>query len=754
MNLTETQLDELIAQMTPAEKAGQLTQYFYLGLPSGGEGAVAVDPAFAELPKMVESAARAGGAGSLLFVTDPGEINRLQRIAVEGSRLGIPLLFGFDVIHGFRTILPVPIAMAASWDPDTIERGQAVAAREARAVGIHWTFAPMVDIARDPRWGRIIEGAGEDPYLGAAVAVAQVRGFQGGELGDADRVIAGPKHFAGYGAALGGRDYDEVNLSDSELWNVYFPPFRAAVDAGAGNVMSAYMDLNGIPASGNAWLFSEVLRDTWGFEGFVVSDSKAVQSLVTHGFAADLTDAAARAVNVGLDMEMAMFDPAYGHLPEALESGAANPEAVDASVRRVLAAKARMGLFDSPYVDEDRARDVLADPAHREVARIAAERSAVLLRNEGDLLPLDAGSLTSIAVIGPLADSKRETLGPWVFKFDIDETVTVVDGIRARVGGGVRVDHARGIQREQRLFPSPFDRMDRRFVEDPAEFDEAAEFQGAVDLAGAADVAVVVVGEWQNMIGELASRSSLELPGRQLELLQAVVETGTPVVLLVMNGRPLDLRWPAEHVPAILDIWYPGTRGGTAVANLLFGDVSPGGKLPFTWPRTVGQVPMVHSHTRSHEPENQARRYWDADGTPLFPFGHGLSYGRFEYANLTVDQPVTTTAGTVTVAVQITNTSDREADEVVQLYIHQRYGTASRPVRELKGFERITLGPGETRILQLPIGPDERRYWNAAVRDWVTDISTFDVWVGGDSTAQLATSFEVTEAPANNGEHS
>ena len=321
------------------------------------------------------------------------EINRLQRIAVEDSRLGIPLLFGFDVIHGLRTILPVPIALAASWDPATIERGQSMAAREARAVGIHWTFAPMVDIARDPRWGRIIEGAGEDPYLGAAVAVAQVRGFQGGELGEADRVIAGPKHFAGYGAALGGRDYDEVNLSDSELWNVYFPPFKAAVDAGAGNVMTAYMDLNGIPASGNAWLFTEVLRDTWGFEGFVVSDSKAVRSLVTHGFAADLTDAAARAVNVGVDMEMTMFDPAYGHLPEALESGAANPEAVDASVRRVLAAKARMGLFDAPYVDEDRAREVLADPAHRDVARIAAERSAVLLRNEGDLLPLDAGSL-------------------------------------------------------------------------------------------------------------------------------------------------------------------------------------------------------------------------------------------------------------------------------------------------------------------------------------------------------------------------
>ncbi len=744
METIQSQVDELLTQMTPAEKAGQLTQYFYFRLPAGADPpALGFDAD--EQPKMVESALREGRAGSLLFVTDPAEINRLQRLAIEGNRLGIPLLFGFDVVHGLRTILPVPIAMAATWDPETIERGQSVAAREARAVGIRWTFAPMVDIARDPRWGRIIEGAGEDPYLGAAVAVAQVRGFQGAELGAPDRIIAGPKHFAGYGAALGGRDYDEVNLSDSELWNVHFPPFKAAVEAGAGNVMTAYMDLNGIPAAGNRWLFTEVLRDTWGFEGFVVTDANAVRNLVTHGFATDLSDAAARAVNAGVDMEMAISDPAYAHLPEALESGAASPQAVDASVRRVLEAKLRMGVFDAPYVDEDRAHEVLADPAHREVARVAAERSAVLLRNEGDLLPLDAGSLSSIAVIGPLADSKRDTIGPWVFDFDLEETVTVLEGIRAKVGNAVRVDHARGVCVVQRLFPSLFDMFGGNKPADPEGFDEDAEFYQAVDLARGADVAIVVAGEWQNMIGEAASRSSLELPGRQLELLKAVVDTGTPVVLLVMNGRPLDLRWPAEHVPAILDIWYPGTRGGEAAANLLFGDVSPGGKLPFTWPRTVGQVPMVYAHTRSHEPENQARRYWDEASTPLFPFGYGLSYGRFEYANVAVDQPSIVTSGTVTVSVEVTNKADREADEVVQLYIHQRHGSASRPVRELKGFRRVTVAAGESRTLQFPLGPNERRYWNAAVRDWVTDPSTFDLWVGGDSTARLSTSFEVTE---------
>ena len=739
-----SKVDELLAEMTAAEKAGQLTQYFYFRIPGDIENPALGLDAGAQ-PLMVEAALGRGEAGSLLFVTDPAEINRLQRLAVEGNRFGIPVLFGFDLIHGLRTILPVPIAMAASWDPETIERGQSVAAREARAVGIHWAFAPMVDIARDPRWGRMIEGAGEDPFLGAAVAVAQVRGFQGERIGAPERIIAGPKHFAGYGAALGGRDYDEVNVSDYELWNVYFPPFRAAVEAGAGNVMTAYMDLNGIPATGNRWLFSDVLRDTFGFQGFVVSDANAVRNLVTHEFAADLTDAAARAVSVSMDMEMAIADPAYAHLPEAVESGAASQQAVDACVRRVLEAKLRMGLLDEPYVDEGRAREVLSDPAHRDVAQTAAERSAVLLRNDGAVLPLDAGSLGSIAVIGPLADSKRDTLGPWCFDFELDETVTVLDGIRDKVGEAVKVDYAPGVRPAQRTFPSMFDMFGGNAPEDPEGFDDEAELQRAVDLARESDVAVVVAGEWQNMIGEAASRSSLELPGGQLELLQAVVETGTPVVLLVMNGRPLDLRWAAQHVPAILDIWYPGTRGGSAVANLLFGDVSPGGKLPFTWPRTVGQVPMVYSHTRSHEPQNQERRYWDEESTPLFPFGHGLSYAEFSYSNLAVDRGAIGPDQALTVSVDVANTADREADEVVQLYIHQRSGSASRPVRELKGFQRISLGAGESRTLQFTLGRAELSYWNAVARDWVLDASTFDVWVGGDSTAELSTTFQVNQ---------
>ena len=733
----QARVEDLLAAMTLEEKVGQLTQFFYLGTP---EATVGASP---QKPSEVEEALGRGGAGSLLFVTDPAETNRLQRLTVEGSRHGIPALFGFDVIHGLRTVFPVPLAIAASWDPDTAERGQAVAAREARAVGIHWTFAPMVDIARDPRWGRIIEGAGEDPYLGAAMAAAQVRGFQGQRLGSPEHVIAGPKHFAGYGAALGGRDYDEVNLSDSELWNVYFPPFQAALAAGAGNVMSAYMDLNGVPATGNRWLFTEVLRDLWGFEGFVVSDANAVRSLHTHGFAADLADAGARGLNAGVDLEMTMTDPAYARLPEAVERGSVTVETVDACVRRLLTAKVQLGLFENPYVDEDSARAVLADPAHREAARVAAERSAVLLRNEGSLLPLAPDRLGSVAVVGPLADSRRDTLGPWIFDFDLDETVTVLEGLRSRLGESA-VRYAPGIRPAQRVFPSMFDMFPGNTPPDPEDFDDEAELSRAVELARDSDLAVLVLGEWQQMIGEAASRSSLELPGAQLELLQAVVATGTPVVLLVMNGRPLDLRWAVEHVPAILDIWYPGSQGGTAVANLLLGDVSPGGKLPVSWPRTVGQVPMVYAHTTSHEPEKQGQRYWDEASAPLFPFGYGLSYGRFSYSDLVLGRDTLPVGESLTVSVTVTNTGERDADEVVQLYLHQRYGSASRPVRELKGFRRVHLPAGASETVEFAVGPDERRYWSAAVRDFVVEASTFDVWVGGDSTADLAASFTTT----------
>jgi beta-glucosidase len=740
----EQRTDDLLARMTLEEKAGQLTQYFYFGtgeLPDEETLAALPEEArdFARQPAMVEAALDNGAAGSLLFVRQPALANRLQRKAIAGSRQGIPVIFGFDVIHGLRTILPAPIALAASWNPDTIAAGQAVAAREARAVGIGWTFAPMVDIARDPRWGRIIEGAGEDPVLGAAVAAAQVRGFQQA-LDKGEGVIAGPKHFAGYGAARGGRDYEDSEISDSELHNVYLPPFRAAVEAGAGNIMGAYMDLNGVPASGNRWLLTDILRDEFGFDGWVVSDANAVRSLATQHFAADLADAGARALNAGLDMEMCMFDPAYGRLPEAVAAGVVDEATVDQAVRRVLLAKFRLGLFEHPYVDEDAAASVLADPAHREASRQAAEKTFVLLKNDG-VLPLT--DQRRIAVIGQLADSPRDILGPWVFDHDIDEAVTILAGLNARAGEGVQVDYAPGVRVTERMFESMFDNMDHGLPKTPEGFDDDAELAHAVEVAAAAQIAVVVVGQNQNLIGEKASSSTLDLPGRQLELLQKVVATGTPTVVVVMSGRPLDLRWAAENTPAILQVWYPGTRGGDAVASALFGDVVPGGKLPFTWPRTVGQVPMVYSHYRTFQPDEAGKRYWDEESTPLFPFGHGLSYASFSYGTPALSPASIRVGESTKISVEVTNTSGTTADEVVQLYIHQRHGESTRPLKELKGFQRVIVPAGESVTVEFDLGPDQLRYWSAVSRAWVQDATELDVWVGGSSAVADAPGVEL-----------
>ncbi|WP_066516888.1 glycoside hydrolase family 3 N-terminal domain-containing protein [Curtobacterium ammoniigenes] len=733
-------VERLLAAMSVEEKVGQLTQLFYFGGPASVAGA---DSEIAQQPRMVEGALARGAVGSLLFVTDPAENNRLQQLAIDGSAHRIPVIFGFDVIHGFRTIFPVPIALAASWNPDLITQAQSVAAREARAVGIHWAFAPMVDIARDPRWGRIVEGAGEDPYLGAVVAAAQVRGFQGDHIGAPDHILAGPKHFAGYGAALGGRDYDEVDLSDQEFWNTYLPPFRAAVEAGAANIMSAYMDLNGVPATGNAWLLTDVLRDALGFDGFVVTDANAAKDLETHHFAADPADAAVRAITAGVDMEMAIFEPAFAHLVDAVAAGRVDTARLDEAVRRILTVKEQLGLFDDPFVDVDTAEQVLTDPAHRAVARAAAEGAAVLLRNDNGVLPLHAESVNTVAVIGPLADSARDTIGPWVFAYDGDETVTIADGIRARLQGIAEVTVAQGVPRPTRTFPSMFDMWGDGSPKDPSGFDADSALQHAVDTATQADFAIVVIGEQQDMIGESASRSDLSLPGDQLRLLEAVVATGTPVVVVLMSGRPLDIRWVAEHVPAILQAWYPGTRGGEAVARLLFGDTAPTGKLPFTWPRNVGQVPMHHAVTRSHAPNDQGRRYWDVASTPLYPFGHGLTYTHFEYGTPRVDHSPIPLDGAVTVTVDITNVGDRDGTETAQLYLHQRFGTSSRPLRQLVGFQRVQIAAGATETVTFTIGAEARRYWSAATRDWVTDASQFDVWVGGSADATAHTEFTV-----------
>lgn len=725
---TLARTDALLQKMSTDEKLGQLNQLFKFG----------------KAPKL-DNMVREGKLGSLLFVTDPVEINRLQRLAVEGSRWGIPLLFGSDVVHGYQTIFPVPIALAASWDTAMVERVHAIAAKEARAGGISWTFAPMVDVARDPRWGRIVEGAGEDVYLNAVMATAQVRGIQGPRLGTPGRLLGTVKHFAGYGASEGGRDHDAANLSEAQLQNVYLPPFRAAIEAGVGSIMSAYMDLNDVPATGNRWLMRDVLRSQWGFQGFVVSDNNAVLDLEPHGFARDKKQAAERAFLAGVNMEMASYANAYAHLPEALKNGAITPAQIDAAVRPILATKIELGLFEHPYADETMAREVSASlPSYRTEARAAAERSAVLLRNEGKLLPLAPTAYRRIALIGPLGDARQDTLGPWVFAHDLKDTVTVAQGLREKLGPQVQLDVAPGVQ-IKRTTRSPFEPIFKEKA--PKDWDAkraAEEFDQALALAAKADLIILALGEKQDMIGESASRSTFALPGEQQRLMERAAALGKPVVLLLMNGRPLDIGWANAHLPAILELWYPGAQGGAAAANLLFGDASPGGKLPFTWPRNVGQVPLYYSHNLTQDPGEQGRRYWNEASSPLFPFGYGLSYSSFSVSDLKLDKTQLRVGETLEATAVVENTGSVTADQVVQLYLHQRHGSASRPVRELKGFERITLRPGEKKTVRFAVGPNELRYWSAAARDWVNEASTFDLWIGFDSQAPSNATFSQT----------
>jgi beta-glucosidase len=736
----DRRVDELLSRMTLEEKVGQVHQIFY----------------FKQFmrPEMVEPDIRAGKIGSLLFVTDPVIINRLQKVAVENSRLKIPLLFGFDVIHGFRTIFPVPLAMASSWDPALVEKVQGVAASEARAVGVRWTFAPMIDIARDPRWGRIVEGAGEDPFLGARMAAAQVRGFQGNDPSSPGRLLACMKHFAGYGAAVGGRDYDSAYISDAELYNVYLPPFKAAVDAGVGSAMSAYMNLNDVPATGNAFLLRDVLRKEWGFKGFVVSDANAVGSLVTHRFAEDKSDAAYKALTAGVDMEMSIpGDPvasAYTtSLARLVQDGRVSNAQLDDAVRRILEAKFRLGLFDNPYVDESRVAEIHNNPEHRRLARVAAQRSMVLLRNEGNMLPLVKGDakVSSVAVIGPLADAKRDIRGSWTFVDEIKSAVTVLEGIRTKVGSSAKVEYAPGVD-IARVYPSMFDLINGPRPAAWSETQKREEFEKAVSLARSSDVVIMVLGENEDMSGEAASQSTMDLPGRQLELLKTVSDLGKPVVLVLVNGRPLDISWAASHVPAILEAWHPGSEGGNAIADILYGDATPGGKLPVTWPRSAAQIPIYYAHHTTQQPENAkgfTSRYWDIPTSPLYPFGYGLSYSTFIFSNLRVNKPDVKVGESVEVLVDVENTGRRAGEEVAQLYIHQRYGSASRPVRELKGFERVTLAPGEKRTVRFTLGKPELTYWSGATKSWVQEPSVFDVGAGADATAPLTTTLRVVK---------
>ena len=708
--------DSVIALMTLEEKLGQLVQSPAFGGQTG-------PPAQAS----GEAQIRAGQVGSYLGIFGAEYTRRLQRVAVEESRMKIPLLFGFDVIHGFRTIFPIPLAEAGAFDPAGAERAARLAATEATAHGLHWTFAPMVDIARDPRWGRIAEGSGEDPYLGSVMAAARVRGFQGGEgganLAADNTMLATVKHFAAYGGAEGGRDYNSVEVTERALWETYLPPFEAAVKAGAATLMASFNDIGGTPSHANDWLLRDVLRDRWGFRGVVLSDWAGIEQLVPHGVAASTGAAGILAMRAGVDVDMA--DGIYGDsLAGAVRAGRLDVALVDTAVRRVLRAKYALGLFVDPYrySDVERERRLTLSPEYVAAAREAARRSIVLLKNDGATLPLSK-TLRSIAVIGPLADDARSALGNWAADGRTDDAVTVLAGVRAAAGPATRVRYARG---------APVDTADTSGV------------AAAVRAAREADAVVLVLGEREDMSAEAASRASIELPGSQLALARAVLRATTaragrprtPVVVVLMNGRPLAIPQLAEEAPAIVESWFLGVQHGSAVADVLFGDYNPGARLPVTFPRATGQVMLYYNHRNTGRPadakEKYTSKYLDVPWTPLYPFGFGLSYTTFAYTNLRLSRDRMGAGDTLTVSVDVANTGGRPGDEVVQWYVRDDVASVAQPVKALKGFERVTLAAGESRTLRFIVTAESLAIYDPGLRR-VVEPGTFTIFVGGSS---------------------
>jgi len=695
-------VDALLKRMTLEEKVGQLHQLS--GRQMTGPGSEKFADKLADI--------RAGRVGSMLNVKGVSETREIQALALQ-SRLKIPLLFSLDVIHGYRTVFPVPLGEAASWDLDAIRQSAAVAAREAAASGIHWTFAPMVDIGRDPRWGRVMEGAGEDTYLGSQIAIARVKGFQGEKLGALDRVMATAKHFAGYGAAVAGRDYNAADMSEQQLHEVYLPPFKAALDAGVATFMNSFNTLNGVPATANTMLQRELLKGKWGYKGFVVSDWASIKELVEHGYATDLAQAATQAINAGSDMDMEGY--AYTrHLASQVKAGKVKESRVDEAVRRVLAKKFELGLFDDPYRYSDAAREqaVLSDPEHARIARDVARKSLVLLKNENAALPLRK-DLKSLAVIGPLAEARRDLEGGWIVKSDESLVVSVAEGIRRQLPN-TRIVVAKGCD---------------------VACKDSAGFAEAVLAARDAEAVLVVLGESWDMSGEAKSRSDIGLPGKQGALFDALAATGKPVVTVMMAGRPLIFDNVADKAAAILYAWFPGAQGGNAVADVLFGDYNPSGKLPMTFPRSMGQIPISYQQYRTGRPVvNEANivyrsAYIDSPNTPRYAFGHGLSYTSFAYGDLAVSTPSMRKGEKASVRFTLTNTGRRAGAEVAQFYIRDKVASSVRPLMELKGFQKVSLAPGERRILSFAIDRDTLSFHDAK-GELVAEPGAFELMVG------------------------
>jgi beta-glucosidase len=719
---TEKKIDALLAQMTLEEKVGQLNQYSS-SLDLTGPAA---SPGY---QKAAYEQVRTGLVGSLLNVTGADGTRKAQELALSGSRLKIPLIFGLDVIHGYRTMFPVPLGETASWDLAAIERSARVAATEAAASGIHWTFAPMVDVAWDARWGRIMEGAGEDPYLGAQAAAARVRGFQGKDLGALDTIAACAKHYAAYGFGEAGRDYNTVDMSEQRLRNVVLPPFKAAAEAGVATFMNSFNEIAGIPSTGNSHLQRDILKGEWGFQGFVVSDWGSIGEMVPHGYSGNLEQAAQQAITAGSDMDME--SRAYvSHLAGLVKAGKADPKLVDDAVRRVLRVKFALGLFDDPfrYCDAAREKQALADPSHAAASRDVARKSIVLLRNDGDLLPIDKNAVQTIAVVGPLAADKDSPLGNWRAQAVASSAVSALEGIQAAVPASVRVVHAEGVK----LVTGPrnfgakltFNTTDRSGI--PA----------AVAAARSADVVVAVVGEDAFQSGEGRSEADPGFKGLQEELLKAVFEANKKVVVVLMTGRPIVLGWTADNAPAILEAWQGGSQAGHAIADVLFGDYNPSGKLPAGFPRLVGQLPMTYAHKSTGRPGPQPGVTWssynDVPNDPLYPFGYGLSYTTFTYSEPKLSAAEIGRDGTLQVAVTVTNTGKRAGVEVAQLYVRDLVGSLTRPVKELKGFQKVELAAGQSREVTFTLKGSDLAFYTASGK-WEPEPGAFKVLVGGNS---------------------
>ena len=718
-------VDALMKKMTLDEKIGQLN------LPGSGD-IVTGQAKSSDIGRKI----REGKVGGLFNIKSVAKIKDVQRVAVEESRLKIPLIFGMDVIHGYETVFPIPLGLSCSWDMKLIENSARIAAVEASADGINWTFSPMVDICRDARWGRIAEGNGEDAFLGAQIAKAMVRGYQGTDLKANNTIMACVKHYALYGAAEAGRDYNPSDMSHQTMYNAYFPPYKAAADAGAGSFMASFNEVDGIPATANKWLMTDVLRKQWGFKGFVVTDYTGINEMVDHGIG-DLQAVSAKALNAGIDMDM-VGEGMLTTLQKSLKQGKITTAQIDAACRRILEAKYKLGLFDDPYkyCDENRAKTDVFSSEHRKIARQTAAESFVLLKNENNILPLKKSG--TIALVGPLADNKENMPGTWAVAARFSEAISVLQGLNETVGSQVKILHARGSNLDaDSLFEERAGMFGKSLRRDhrPAE----VMIKEAVDIANQSDAVVLALGESAEMSGEASSRSNIEIPGVQKDLMKAILKTGKPVVLVLFTGRPLAIKWESENIPAILNVWFGGSEAGYAIADVLFGDVNPSGKLTTTWPQNIGQVPLYYAHKNTGRPLGEGQwfqkfrsNYLDVSNDPVYPFGYGLSYTNFSYSNIEVNTTSLKGNQILAATVTVTNTGKYDGKEVVQLYIRDIVGSVTRPVKELKGFQKIELKAGESKRVSFGITPEDLKFYNYDLKyDW--EPGDFEIMIGPNS---------------------